>query len=74
MCPSWPRPGGVDREPGFPSRLEHSVWEEQLEFPWSPLVGERGRLDVAWAPRTLFMVHGRFEAELGPIMEFVVKK
>lgn len=60
---SWQWPGGVDREPTFTLSLEHSVSGE--EFPWKPLIGKCGILDILWVSRTLFMIHGQFEAELG---------
>lgn len=70
---SWSWPRGVDRQTAVPLLLEHSALEEELEFPWSLLVGKYGILHVAWAPRTLFMVLGPFEAELEPITVFMVK-
>ena len=66
-------PGGVDREPAFTLSLEHSVLGE--EFPRrSLLVGKCGILDMVWASRTLFIVHGQFEAELGQIRVHGEKK
>lgn len=66
----------MDREPAFTLslELEYGGWGVGGKFLWSPLVGKCGILDVAWAPRTLLMVHGHLEAELGSITEFMWEK
>lgn len=65
---------GKDREPVSPYNPRISCWGRHSEFPWCPLVGKRGIWDMAWAPGTLFLVRGHFEAELEPITEFMVEK
>lgn len=46
----------------------------RAESSVEPFIGKCGISNVAWAPRTLLMVHGHFEAEVGLITEFMVGK